>query len=53
MNEYTYTTKEAIELGERNRRYNILYLVGLHETSDIFWNAWQSQYEPIKRTLNL
>ncbi len=60
MNRYKYTKKEAIELDERNRTYNILYMVGLQETSDIFWDTWQSQYKPenkhsriFKRMLNL
>ncbi|KKL24886.1 hypothetical protein LCGC14_2410830 [marine sediment metagenome] len=42
MNRYKYTKKEAIELDKRNRTYHILYMVGLQETSDIFWDAWQS-----------
>ncbi len=47
MNRYKYTTKEAQELDKRNRTYNTLYMVGLQETSDIFWDAWQAEHQPI------
>jgi len=60
MNRYKYTKKEAIELGKRNFRYNVLYIVGLEETADIFWDAWHLQHKPenkysriFKRMLNL
>ena len=43
--ELKYTKKEAIELGERNIRYDVLYTVGLEETADIFWKSWHNNPE--------
>ncbi|KKM23063.1 hypothetical protein LCGC14_1618900 [marine sediment metagenome] len=41
-----YTKKEAMKLGKRNIRYNTLYMIGLEETADIFWDSWHLQYKP-------